>query len=999
MPDYKTLPLDWQQELENAAGQQYYLDLLVDPEERGIVIDGQNSIVHISPLDNSRDMDPQWGGRSVLRDVEIEIADPDGSLSPINPASPFHHAKSIVAEAAEFGSSELLIQHQEGVTYASGERIVLYGEDYFYGSVQQQIVEILSYTADNHTDRITLAEPLAFYMPRGGYLFSQMPENTEVQVRLHLAGAAQPMVLFRGRILKVPEVLAGAIRMVLVDSRKSKLDRALVGVDSDETSRLLCVSGEHSGASSIRWNDDASCDLERESIFPQAGCRPGKWQLDFITNTKYTLSGPGMDGRVYDRYYGMTGRYNGPDNDMGFAWDLVKDLDWVFTPVVETGKLVILDVSDPASPVQCSSISFADSCIYAAVEKISNNVYVAYVDINSGSFIGKLKCFYVSDPYNPVLIDTKTAGTEGVPEDFFAVKCKLNGHFLYVQGQDTVCVFDVDDPFNIQYLSRFGGMGSPNYMQGLWDFDITDHYLLTVSSHDNRLVIIDIDAPGNPVLVTTLAIDEGGYSVRISGNYAFVKGRYGRILVIDISDIENPFTATEFGSAGSPWYSSGMAFTIEGDRLFSVSSINHALSVIDISDPFNARLIETIRGADGPFYLRNANAIAMDGEYAYIMERDGLTIYRLGFSFDTVQGGDQLVILASAWNGTTRSGNKVSFKTGRIWVDVNPVSVIYQLLREHAETPQHLIAASSFFEQKRIGVLAEDVDAGNTEINVAVTAPVKIQTGEILIIGGLEFVIASGNDVQASYPPCIRVSVNNPFGEDLTCGSDVYIKKRDLPDPNYNFDREYLWCEDNGLHISLSLERDMSVLQALECVAQHLNGFLYNDNWGVERLFVHRRCEAPVVDTSGDTNLLPGTEMGSRERVNSWQLRYGYDYDNNTYFFRSIYTGPTDIPFSQLQSGLLQSAQLDLPGYFASESVALLVSELYEMWAFGVLVIQCRLNLQGIPIEIGDVLHVQSEKPELDRYIRVTGKQISFTDGIEVLLKGYDITHEQEISI
>ena len=992
MASYTQLPEDWQTALEDPCGCAYHLDLVLDPDGRSIVIGGVNGIRRLSRISNVREPDPRWAGRSVLPDVQVDIHDPDGSLAPLSPGSPLHCVKSELAENCESATNELHLEHREGSVFVTGERVTILGENYFYGQVVSGEYTVESFTPGTGTDTLILAEPLTQHYLQGAIVYTVAMENTQVQIRLHVRGAEHHQVLYRGRIQQV-RTLSGMVRLVLADLKKQVLDRQLVGADGEAEQKLLCIDQDGMMEPSITWNDGAAGSLDRLGVYVLDECRTGQWCLDFNDSTKFTLSGSGVNGRAGDIRYGFKGRLDG--GDLGFTWHLAKYLDFLFIPVIDSGKLVIVNVSNPAAPVQTSSIQFGDIPLYASVVVNSNYVYVPYVDFD-GSFTGYLKCFYVGNKDNPVLIDTKTAGLEGVPADFYAYSCKRYGSYLFVQGNIDIFVFNIADPWDIQYVTRFGGAGAPYYMNGLWEFTISGHYLLTVSAFDKRLVIIDIQNPQSPVLESTLVIGGRGCNVVVVGVHAVVKCTDGALYIVDISDPSQPVLVNEAGRAGSPWFTGGYGLTVQDNRLYSVSQINDALTIMDGSDLPEIRLLECIRGEESPFYLGMPYDVVVDGEFAYIAAENGLTIYRINPGGNTIQGCGQVCITPAAWGGHIYAGDRVSFKTGRTWSDANPVSVLYELLIRHAGIPGHLVAASGFFGRARIGTLAANLYPGQTQVEIAVTTPVWIKSGSCLVIDGHEYPITTGNTVMESYPPVVTLTVSNDASATMPAGTPVYRDATENPDPDYNFDREYIRCRDEGLLISLSLERDMTVLQAMECVTAHFNGFTYTDNWGVERICSYRTVDDPAIPVDGSVNLLPNPDIDSRELVNGFDLRYRYLYGDNDYGAVTGYPDEVNINFSAIRHNLERRVKLSLPGFYNGEGPQLLAAELHRLWGDGLNMITCRMNMQGLAIDIGDVLYVTSAYPPFDRYMRVTGKQFVFNDGLEVVLEGYDVTGERE---
>ncbi|MBN2410838.1 hypothetical protein JXQ31_04035 [candidate division KSB1 bacterium] len=992
MPGYNTLPSDWQTELEKKSGVRMMLDLVFDPEDKHIILDGKYGIEYVSGISNILGMDVAWERRPAVKDVIVKLRDPEGGLDPRNPASPFFDAVSEVYENVPSFSAQIKIGHKEGVYYTNGQPITIKGENYNIGGLSEQDNIVTGFTNGQNYDILTLKDTIHYNFASGSILYSNALEGKEVQVRLKLDNTINPIVLFRGRLLKAPEVQSGYITLVLVELKKSNLDLLLTGADNDPEKKLMRINATEELEDTVKWNEGAYGTLDKNFVYPLAACRPGEWKLEFITNTEYIISGPGVDGLRCDKRYGIKGRIAGAENDLGFAWDLVKDLNYIFIPVIDTNKLVILNISDQTAPVKESGISFSESSVYASAAKSTNYVFVAYVYLDEG-FHGAVKCFHVADKTNPVLIDTKIAGSEGVPEDFFCYSCKVYGNFLFVQGHNYIYIFNISNPFDISYVTRIGGNGAPNYMQGLWDFDISGQYLFTISYYDKRFIIIDIGNPSNPSLVTTLELEPGGYNVRVSGNYAFVKTVDGRIFTINITNINSPVVENEFGGPCAPNYTGGYGMYIDGNLLYSVNQNYSAMSIIDISDPVNLKLKETIAGAGEPHFLNNPTDLTVYNEYAYITAENGLTIYRLSADVTNNQGGNLLRICPAAWGTHTYTGESVTFVTAVSWVNENPVQILYDLLTQFSKLLEKLINCSSYFGDKKIGFLYAGLEQTDTIVQIAVTIPVVIKSGETLDINGTLVTVTQGNNEQTSYPPLIELTIAAYTGEPHPSGTAVVWKKRTTPDTDYFFDAEYQYCADSNNYVSLSLDRRMSVLQALEIVGAHYDGFLFTDNWGVEGIYTFREHADEPITISGDTNLLPDPVITTKELVNELTIRYGYDYENSKYLNELIHEGPDGVNKSFWRNQFKRSAELFFPAQYTKSRAITVAANKYKLWQNGIKLVSFELNLQGIVLKIGDKVRLVSEHPAIDSVFEIIGRQVSLNDGVKLKFIGYDVSN------
>lgn len=987
MAGYETLPLDWRNELERKTGVHIMPELVFDPEGRNIALNGKYGISAISGLAQTLDMDVTWERRPTMREVVVTLRDPDGKLNPGNPASPFHDAVSELLEITPRNSYTLRLAPQPHVVYHNGETVTIKGPAVGSGGIVQQTRHVSGFEKRAEDDLLTLQEATGYDFAAGCIVYANALENSQALIRLRTGNTANPVTLFRGRLLKTPEAGSGYITLTLVELQKNTLDLSLTGADRDADKKLMRINNNGELASSIQWNEGTYGTLNRSLVYPLAHCRPGHWRLQFISNYEYLVSGPGVEGLHCDTRYGCIGRLAGVENDMGFAWHLIKDLNFLYIPVIDTGKLVIADAVNPAAPVRVSSISFAEFPAYADVAKNGNYVFVAYVDMDAG-YTGALKCYHVADKYNPVLVDTKTAGQEGVPEDFFCYSCKVYGNRLFVQGYDSIYVFNISNPANIVYVTQIGGSGSPWYMQGLWNFCIAGQYLYTASYFDRRFLIINITNPDNPTLAGLLSLDYGGSDVVVSGNYAYIKTGDGRITVVNISNPAAPIFVNSFGGPGAPYYCDGYGMQVSEGFLYTTSMNDGALSMFNLAEPDSPTHFEALSGAGEPHYLANATGLAISNGYVFLVAEGGVTVYRISTAITNNQGGAQLRIVPAAWGGHPYSGDVVSFATALSWQQENPARILYELLSGSAAIPAHLLAASAFFGDKQIGVLAETLETADTEVKITVTAPILVKAGASLKIGAHVISVSGGNNAETSYPPQISLTIAAHTGAAVPAGTAVIVQQQETTDADYNFDREYEYCETANIRVSLSLDRDMSILQALQTVCAHFDGFIYTDNWGVEHIYSYRPQQKTPVQISGQTNLLPNPEILTRPMINEFTVRYGYDYENSRYLVKCTYPESINTNPSYWRHGFMRGAVLSLPGFYSKEAALAVIDNKYKLWQYGIKMVVFQVSLQGLLLNIGDRVHLHSESPALDLDVELIGRQVTFREGLDIRLIG-----------
>ena len=82
MGAYTDLASGWQTELEKKCGANPYVELIYDPDGENISLTGKYSVFDVSSIKNVRDIDPVWGTRPSIPEIQITCHDPDDYLNP-----------------------------------------------------------------------------------------------------------------------------------------------------------------------------------------------------------------------------------------------------------------------------------------------------------------------------------------------------------------------------------------------------------------------------------------------------------------------------------------------------------------------------------------------------------------------------------------------------------------------------------------------------------------------------------------------------------------------------------------------------------------------------------------------------------------------------------------------------------------------------------------------------------------------------------------------------
>ena len=990
---YTDLPADWQTLIEQTAFTRLYLQLVFDPDGRNVVLSGENGIESFTPITSNLEMDINYERRPNLNDITITLKDPYGTLDPKNNQSPFYNGISYLYAAGDNTAYTVQVEHNENVEYRAGQIVTLKGPapNSDQSVLNERDLTVTEFTSGVSYDTITFSEALGRNYSIGSIIYV-CNYKEEIILQILGDGATAPITLFRGNLTKEPEAIKGFIKLIVTDFKKEMFDQKLVGADSDSTNKIKMIDSTGTLVDSVTWNDLVYPTLNRAAIYPLADCPLGQWTATFTSSTTYSMDGPGLNNVSCEKTIGNIARmwlFHIED----YALDITKSGAYVYIPVLYSNKLAIIDTTSKTNPTIVGNIAIGTNPKFASVTISGNYVYMPFLD----GGVGYVKVINVSNKAAPLLWDTKTAGSESVPSDFTPTgKCMISGVYLYVIEGNNVSVFSIGDPSNIAFVSRFGGAGSPNYCGELWSGVISGNYLYTYSTTDERLVVIDISVPAALSLVTTLEISGGGTGsgggITLSGNYVYI-ATHTQVISVDISTPATPVVADTFGNAGTPFYTGGYQLIISGSSLFCPNPNYDSIAIIDITDPTNLKLIDEIHGVDEPTYLNEPFCCYAEADYLYIPVGGYMLIRKWSSTYSNKQGGDYLRIATTAWGGTMTAGDICTFFAGISWEAENPVQIIYELLTKNAELSTMLINSSSYFGEKIIGTLYETLSPGDTTVKIAVSVPQLIKDGETIIISLTEIAIVTGNTVQTSYPPYIELTIGAYGGAEKAKGTKVSWKQAVAIDTDYNFDAIYDYCDTNGIAVSITLERDMSVLEAIETIGAHMDGFIFTDNWGVENIYAFREPSGIPIEVTSDTNLLiPDPSYVNKEYVNELTLKYGFDYNSNKYYYEKVYQGENGLNSGIWRFGTKLTCELIMPGFYDENLADFIAVNKTKVWENGVKLLQFNMSIEGLVLQIGDLIHVESLYPAVDANFEIIGKSYEYSNGLTCKFLAYELT-------
>ncbi len=337
--------------------------------------------------------------------------------------------------------------------------------------------------------------------------------------------------------------------------------------------------------------------------------------------------------------------------------------------------LYAIDISNPAAPVVTDSI-VANTRRVNDVMTTPDGKFLVFTREGAADRRNGVVFASLEDPRHPKVISEFTQGvTAGVHSSFIYKDPRYGQHvFLTNDGTGALHVLNIDDPANPREVAQWKTENRPDAGRVLHDIDVQDG-LLYGSWWNDGLVILDVGngikggTPSNPVLVSQFKYDLNALyrDVEASGGPGFIRGThtawrhrnyvfiadevfpasgvrgakdaaagraYGRLQVVDVSDIEKPKSVAwyepEFGGVHNVW--------VAGDSLY-IGAYNAGFRVFDVSGELKGDLraqgreIGHLNTADMDGRARNTamtwGVVVRDG-LAYVNDmNNGLWIVRI----------------------------------------------------------------------------------------------------------------------------------------------------------------------------------------------------------------------------------------------------------------------------------------------------------------------------------------------------------------------------------
>lgn len=1003
MPGYTTLPSDWQTELEKVTGANYTLETVIDPDGSPIILSGKYDIVSMSPIMNIRDLNIEWSNRPTASEFSLVFNDPDNYFSPRNSSSPFYNGIGELDRDHFSGATEIKILNKTGLQFSSGTKLKI--DD----GTNSEYVYTDGFTASSgstYYHSISITTGLTYGYKAGTYIFVEPVARKEIEVKIKMTNCDSSVTLFRGRILKSPETSSGKATIFAVDLKKYNIDELLLGADSG-TDKIKRINTSGTLDDSVYWNDGSAGTLNREDIMVLTNSKLGTWIATFTAATTFNLACSdqnivGLEGNTNLEVVSVIGNETYPLYISTSPYSITTEGYYAFVCTgYEDRGIVILDYSNPANPQYVSSMAgygFPNYLKWVTCCAITGSYLYAYAPGDAA-----LSVFDISDISSPTHVYSLTGITSGNALDVVSPYIYIVGDYIYLLSYvDGLKIIDISSRELPVVVGSFSGYGAPNYMQYPRGMATDGDYVYIVSNDSLAFLVIDVRTKSSPTLAGSIigwgAIPVAflrGCTIKDDSSVAYIVGLAGYFITVDISDKTSPSVITYLASADPPYLGGNARLIYRDERCYFNASQDDAIQIINVSDSSNPTHADAITGIGAPNYLDNPVFITLMGDYLLTITANDKKIVciRVSSSDTNIIGSENIRIPNDAWGGAPVSGDVATFATAINFDDVNISTALVSIYEDYSQVDSRLIDRSSFFGNRNVGTLYESATASDTEIKVKISVPMLIKTSETLILteGSTteEITVSSGVDSNTKYPPYITLTVS-ALSNSYSPNATVVWKSRAAYDSDFSFDKEYHYFDICDMSISMSLDRQMTRLQAIEEIVKHGNAFTFSDNWGVEKIHVFRpQYYTGLPEFTGDTNILANVSVSTMEMVNEIEILYGYDYINSGTQYSYIY--PEGTNKSGEMHGFTRRKTLSLPGIFTDTKAKQIAAYIWNMWQAGFETDSFSTTIQGLVLALGDSIDFQTDYPNIDTYLEIFGiKGISLSNGFNISFVGYD---------
>ncbi len=325
----------------------------------------------------------------------------------------------------------------------------------------------------------------------------------------------------------------------------------------------------------------------------------------------------------YERSY-----YDNETMPMDGAHEFWLKENYAYLTSIKDHGFLVFDISDPANPKLISSFADNDQTLMKRGHTIM--FYKNYALIGSTGD-NAVQVLDISDPLKitPVAALKEKEGGKSCLKGLHGME--LKGDYLYVAGtgDNSICFWNISD------LKNAEGSFSAIYdnenlaLEGPHSIHFVENYMYVLG--DEGLQVFDISRPNEPkpIFATTEGV-KGGHDIEQKGNYLYFANYEDGGSIFDVSNPKEPKLTGRI----SPTEENGLSFAADGDIIgnywFVVSEKSHSLTMIDITDPLNPFIKETMRfDEEKRPLLFNGHFIRTIGNYLYVSGlQDGFGIVK-----------------------------------------------------------------------------------------------------------------------------------------------------------------------------------------------------------------------------------------------------------------------------------------------------------------------------------------------------------------------------------
>ncbi|PKM91825.1 hypothetical protein CVU82_01300 [Candidatus Falkowbacteria bacterium HGW-Falkowbacteria-1] len=332
-----------------------------------------------------------------------------------------------------------------------------------------------------------------------------------------------------------------------------------------------------------------------------------------------------------------------------------------FAYVLGSNGLIIVDISNPANPVQRGTANLGNlgnpnakfyvsgDYVYSVVDQ-----YFTIADISdpdNPSFVAEFSRYY---DFNPIPVLAQPQGIIVSGSYAYVVNSGYNpGSGIY----NALEVFDVSNPLDISLVTRIvSGDAGGAVVDVPTNLNIYGNYLYFVNTNyyatgdeDLSLEIINISNPASPAHVTNFDLNSTEFPVgmKIASNKAYIvsvdylpQDQPGTVTIVDISNVSSPVKLDEIsnGEDGSEIFPTS-GIEISGNYAY-ISNSNSSMEILNISNPLQIEHHGIIRHGQSGTLLEYPAVVFSSGDDVYVGSDRGLQIFNTSNKSNPISVGN-----------------------------------------------------------------------------------------------------------------------------------------------------------------------------------------------------------------------------------------------------------------------------------------------------------------------------------------------------------------------